>query len=59
MTVQCCVCKKIKLEDSWTKSQLERPHDVSHTYCPACLRVSEAAMAIERLQANAVHPLTA
>ncbi len=59
MTVQCCVCKKIKHEDSWTKAQLELPHEVSHTYCPVCLRASEAAMAVERLKANAAHPVIA
>lgn len=59
MTVQCCVCKKIKQEDSWKNASLVRPQEVSHTYCPACLRASEAAMAIERLQANAAHPVIA
>ena len=59
MTVQCCVCKKVKVEESWTITGIDRPKDVSHTYCPVCLRQSQAAMAAERLRANVTQPVTA
>lgn len=58
MTIQCCVCKKVKVEESWTSNATERAGDVSHTYCPVCLRQSKATMAAERLRANATQPVT-
>ena len=60
MTVQCCVCKKVKSEDAWTLTHLDRPAEVSHTYCPACLRDSQRAIRQEQRQADlAGYPATA
>lgn len=52
MTVQCCVCKKVKAEDAWKHETLDRPAEVSHTYCPVCLKRSQTAMREERMQAD-------
>ncbi|HPO15206.1 MAG TPA: hypothetical protein PLI09_17315 [Candidatus Hydrogenedentes bacterium] len=40
MTVQCCVCAKVKEDNHWVHRHVERPKDVSHTYCPNCLEQS-------------------
>ena len=35
MTVQCCVCRKYRVKDTWkTNTKVEKP--LSHTYCPKC-----------------------
>ena len=36
MTVQCCVCKKVKVEEEWTQNGTEAATQVSHTYFPVC-----------------------
>lgn len=38
MVVQCCVCKKIRLNSEWVKPSKEQLYNekISHTYCPAC-----------------------
>lgn len=38
MDVQCCVCKKVRLEERWVVLDALVPHDVetSHGYCPGC-----------------------
>lgn len=38
MTVQCCVCKKIRKGARWVKPQKVAlvKHDISHGYCPKC-----------------------
>lgn len=63
MTVQCCVCKRVKAEGPapWHKLGAEDPvpAHVSHTYCPACLRASVGAMRREFAQAETVQPLAA
>jgi ssDNA-binding Zn-finger/Zn-ribbon topoisomerase 1 len=35
MTVQCCVCRKYRVNDSWKKNT-KVDERVSHTYCPKC-----------------------
>jgi len=35
MDVQCCVCKKIRVEGRWVESDAA-PREVSHGYCPVC-----------------------
>lgn len=47
MTVQCCVCAKVKIDGKWIHDAIKHPHDVSHTYCPMCLEHSLAAMRAE------------
>lgn len=42
MTVKCCVCTKIRIDDQWLKSESKSGELVSHSYCPACL---DAALA--------------
>lgn len=62
MTVQCCVCKRVKSEGPapWHKP-LQAPHGtvVSHTYCPSCLRASVGAMKMELAAADCAQPLAA
>ena len=36
MTVQCCKCKKIRVEDEWIRHTHDLKDDVSHGYCPIC-----------------------
>jgi hypothetical protein len=59
MTMQCCVCKKVKDENSWKNSQNERPAEISHTYCPTCLHMSRVSMAEERRLADLGQPASA
>jgi hypothetical protein len=35
MTVQCCVCRKYRVDDRWKKNA-DIDGSVSHTYCPVC-----------------------
>ncbi len=37
MTVQCCVCKRERIDGAWRPKAEESPVKTSHTYCPACL----------------------
>lgn len=59
MTLQCCVCKKVKDDETWKLEDRIHRTDVSHTYCPICLKASVAAMAIERQHADIVQPVGA
>ena len=38
MVVQCCVCKKIRIDGVWRASDPSAPRfeEVSHGYCPSC-----------------------
>lgn len=38
MEVQCCVCKKIRVDGLWieTDTTQPRPRETSHGYCPIC-----------------------
>jgi len=40
MTIQCCVCQKLRLDGKWVVREV--PHlpgeSVSHTYCPRCVQ---------------------
>ncbi len=38
MKVQCCVCKKIRIDGVWTAPTVSQigKEQVSHGYCPAC-----------------------
>jgi len=46
MTVKCCVCTKIRIEDQWLApdAQLHSDGLVSHTYCPVCLDIALAEL---------------
>jgi hypothetical protein len=49
MTIQCCVCGKIRADGQWSLHHEERHGDnISHTYCPICLK--EALNAAEIVQ---------
>ena len=36
MTIQCCKCKRIRVDGQWFTSAEPLGSDVSHTYCPTC-----------------------
>lgn len=37
MVVQCCVCKRVRVDGAWAPPvQPIDPDEVSHAYCPAC-----------------------
>ncbi len=59
MTLQCCVCKKVKDDETWKREDRIHRTDVSHTYCPVCLKASVAAMAIGRQRADLGQPVGA
>ncbi|MBP8129418.1 MAG: hypothetical protein KA184_07530 [Candidatus Hydrogenedentes bacterium] len=48
MTIQCCVCKKTKVDGEWRVTPPVTGPDISHTYCPACLVECAARLAAER-----------
>lgn len=52
MTIQCCVCHKVKVQDEWIRPSQDHLGRVSHTYCPICLDRSLAAMRAERRLAS-------
>ncbi len=35
MTVQCCICERIRWENEWHRVSVMRG-PASHTYCPPC-----------------------
>jgi hypothetical protein len=47
MTVQCCMCKKVKHQNDWVLRTLQAARDVSHTYCPQCLELSKVTLLVE------------
>jgi len=57
MTVQCCVCHRVKVEDAWKHRPVERPQEVSHAYCPACLEQSKKAIREEIARRRTVMPV--
>ena len=59
MTLQCCVCKKVKEQGSWKFEDRTARADASHTYCPPCLKSSIAAMKAERHRADMARPVGA
>lgn len=46
MTVKCCVCTRIRIEDQWLKLEVHTNSDglVSHTYCPVCFDLALAEL---------------
>ena len=54
MTVQCCVCHRVKIEDVWKHQSVERPQETSHAYCPVCLEKFMKAMREEIAQRRMV-----
>ena len=37
MDVQCCVCRRVRIEGNWRSEGGRRPRGrYSHTYCPRC-----------------------
>lgn len=36
MNIQCCKCKKVKLDGKWHHVTHELEGMTSHTYCPVC-----------------------
>lgn len=59
MTVQCCVCKMVKVDDDWEFDGHGGRADASHTYCPRCLKAATNNMRIERVQADMSRPVGA
>jgi hypothetical protein len=37
MTIQCCVCKRERIDGEWCETTRQGLPDASHTYCPSCL----------------------
>jgi sRNA-binding protein len=47
MTVQCCVCKKERVDGAWRPACEVEHRQVSHTYCPTCLANARAEMQVQ------------
>lgn len=48
MTIQCCVCKKVKEGEGWKLEGLVGRPDASHTYCPHCFKNAMTALRAEQ-----------
>jgi hypothetical protein len=48
MTVQCCQCKKVRLQNYWDIPRKPVEGTVSHTYCPVCLALAKDSIRMER-----------
>lgn len=56
MTIQCCVCKKVKDDGQWVRDAAKHPSAMTHTYCPHCLEASLNAMRMELAQRRTSAP---
>jgi hypothetical protein len=53
MTVQCCKCKRVRVENEWTRPLSAPPDAVSHTYCPVCFEEARTEMLADVAQYKA------
>ncbi len=61
MTVQCCVCRKVRVAGEWTQNSMDASLQLSHSYCPVCLGETQAQFEAERMLMNsnmAIHAVT-
>lgn len=56
MTIQCCVCKKVKEGENWKLDGHGGRSEASHTYCPRCLKSTVAEIRGQRRQAVLAQP---
>ena len=59
MTVQCCVCRKIRVgKDRWVLGEIpaEDRMNVSHGYCPACAAKAFAEVRRALSQSPVIQP---
>lgn len=56
LLIQCCACRRVKRERTWTDEAPEIRPTYSHGYCPVCLRraMLEVAAWSNRPRAQAV-----
>lgn len=47
MTIQCCMCKRVRVGDGW-ETPNEPQSTPSSTYCPACFDRYSRELALER-----------
>lgn len=52
MTVQCCKCKRIRVNGRWLPAASAAGCAVSHSYCPECLFEANVEMFNERASAT-------
>lgn len=52
MTIQCCMCKKVKVENEWI-GRYQPTLYASHSYCPDCFEESKLKMLAEQAAARA------
>jgi hypothetical protein len=48
MTVQCCMCKMVRIDGEWNHHHQALRGDTSHTYCPVCLDVTLMEIHMEK-----------
>ena len=49
MTVQCCMCKLIRVDGEWIRRPQDDRGDTSHTYCPVCLDETLTTIRMEQV----------
>jgi len=59
MTVQCCRCKKLRIDDQWIRPRGAQDAQPSHTYCPLCLETTIAEFRAEAVALAAGRPCMA
>ena len=50
MTIQCCVCKRERIDGEWCETTRQGLPEASHTYCPACLNDAVEMLRRESLE---------
>ena len=48
MTIQCCMCKKVKVDGHWVSRHSVSHGRVTHTYCPVCLALTLDEIKLEQ-----------
>lgn len=48
MTIQCCDCKRIRVDGAWTTPSTDIAGPVSHSYCPVCAEMFKSGAFSEK-----------
>ncbi len=52
MTIQCCKCKRVRLDNAWRRPSGALSGAITHSYCPVCL--TEAQVEIFSARASEI-----
>ena len=61
MTIQCCKCHKVRVNDKWYTTHEHSHEAITHTYCPVCLDLANQEIRAEmaRFRMEYTKPATA